>query len=601
MPHSLRLALALALLTTASCQAPAAPPADTGTRALAIADALTDQALEAQPGATARLRIPGFRHDRLPDDSLAGVAARQAQQDAWLAELRDIDVTRLHDPNARLAYGLARARLEQAAALRGCRFELWRVSQMSNGWLVDFADMALAQPIETPALRSQALARFAALPRYVDDQIASLRGGLAQGYSAPRLVALHVLAQLDALLAAGDEDSPFASPALRSDDGEFRARFLARVAHDVRPALARYRDFLRDEYAPRARASIAASETPGGEACYRSALRWSTTLEIAPEEVHARGLAALAEIEREMQVISARSFGGKPVPDLLQQLRSDPQFLYRDREHVMRVGQAAMERAWTALPRAFGRLPRARAILEPIPAFQEKTAAAHYLQAALDGSRPATYRVRLYAPTQQSRTGGESTAFHEVVPGHHLQIALANESAALPRIARLLFSSGFSEGWALYAEQLADELGLYSSDADRLGMLNARAFRAVRMVVDSGMHALGWSRERALAFLLAHTALSEDQAAQEIDRYIAWPGQAPSYLLGYQEIVALRREAERELGERFDLRGFHDAVLGDGSSTLPMLRERVRNWIQTWAPPDVAAGPGIPLQIGFAA
>jgi uncharacterized protein (DUF885 family) len=329
------------------------------------------------------------------------------------------------------------------------------------------------------------------------------------------------------------------------------------------------------------RSAVGVSANPAGSACYRAALRWSTTLDLDPAAVHARGLVALAEIEAEMRAIAERSFGAEPLSALLQRLRSAPTFLYRDREEVLSLGQAALDRAWAALPRAFGRIPRARAELEPIPAFQERTAAPHYLQAALDGSQPAAYRVRLYEPTHQSRTTGESTAFHEVVPGHHLQIALANENDELPGIARFLFTSGFSEGWALYAEQLADELGLYSSPADRLGMLSNRAWRAVRMVVDTGLHVGGWSRERALDFMLAHTALSKDQAAQEIDRYISWPGQAPSYLLGYEEILGLRATAEQRLGARFDLRAFHDAVLAGGGQTLPVLRERVRDWLET--------------------
>jgi uncharacterized protein (DUF885 family) len=224
---------------------------------------------------------------------------------------------------------------------------------------------------------------------------------------------------------------------------------------------------------------------------------------------------------------------------------------------------------------------RARAILEPIPDYQARTAAAHYLQAALDGSSPAAYRVRLVEPTKQSWTLGESTAFHEVVPGHHLQVALANESEGLPAIARFGFTSGFSEGWALYAEQLADELGLYSSDADRLGMLSNRAWRAVRMVVDTGLHAFGWERQRAIDTLLAHTALSPDQAAQEVDRYIAWPGQAPSYLLGYEWILYARQHAQRQLGPRFDLRAFHDAVLGGGGVSLRVMEVRVNEWVAT--------------------
>jgi uncharacterized protein (DUF885 family) len=573
-----RLLLLLLALASACRQAPAAESPDA--RALAIADALVADVFEEMPARVARLRPPGTRYDHLPDDSLAGVARREERRDAWLAELRAIERAALVDPNARLAWDLAREQLESLAARRVCRFERWRVSQMPNGWLVAFADLAGAQPVGTPALREQALARFAALPGYVDGQVEALRVGLRDGYRAPRLVVDLVVGQLDAILAAPPEASPFASPALRDGDPDFRARFLALEREALRPALRRYRDFLANEYAEQARTEVGVSANADGAACYRAALRFATALDLAPEAVHARGLAALAEIEAEMRAISARSFGGAPLPALLERLRSDPVYLYRDRAHVLAHAEASMQRAWTALPRGFTRLPRARAVLEPIPDYQARTAAPHYLQAALDGSQPAAYRVRLHEAERQSWAIGEATAFHEVVPGHHLQIALANERSELPAISRFLFTSGFAEGWALYAEQLADELGLYSGDADRLGMLSTRAWRAARMVVDSGLHALGWERERALAFLLAHSALSREQAAAEIDRYIAWPGQAPSYLLGYEEILALRREAEARLGARFELRAFHEAVLGGGSVTLPVLRARVESWIE---------------------
>jgi uncharacterized protein (DUF885 family) len=573
------LGLGLAFTLALSCGR-ASEDASPDVRVLAIADAYVADVFDERPGSVTRLRLPGARYDGLPDDSLAGVGARQARRAVWLAELRDIPRSAVADERARLAYDLATSRLEDSEALHVCSFERWRVSQMLNGWPVAFADMAMAQPVETPELRAQALARHKALPRYVDAQIEALRAGLAEGYSAPRLVVDLAVGQLEGLLAAPPEADPFASPGLRCDDAAFRERYLALVQGDVKPALRRYRDFLASEYAPRARAAPGVSANPEGAACYRAALRWSTTLDLDPAAVHERGLAALAEIETEMRAIASRSFEGAELPELMQRFRSDPAFLYRDREHVLTLAEAAIERAWAALPRAFGQIPRARAILEPIPAFQERTAAAHYLQAALDGSQPAAYRVRLYEPARQSWTIAESTAFHEVVPGHHLQIALANENTGLPPIARFLFTSGFSEGWGLYAEQIADELGLYSSDADRLGMLSNRAWRAVRMVVDTGLHVLDWERQRAIDFLLAHTALSPDQAAQEIDRYISWPGQAPSYLLGYEEIFALRHDAEAQLGARFDLRAFHDAVLGGGGQTLPVLRGRVQSWVE---------------------
>jgi uncharacterized protein (DUF885 family) len=568
--------------TQASAQSPAA-------RALAIADEVVDDVFDASPSRVAFLRPPGARYDSLPDDSVAGTLARERTWRAQLAELRAIDRGALND-SARLAYDLARSHLERSLALRVCRPELWRVSQMT-GWQVNFADLAAAQPVGTPELRAQALARFALLPGYVDDQIAALRAGVAQGWSAPRLVVDRVVGQLDLLLAGGADASPFASPAQRDDDPAFRSAFLALVRERVEPALRRYREFLVGEYAPRARASLAAAETPGGLACYRAQLLAATTLDLPPEEVHARGLAGVADAEREISAISARSFGGTSVAALLERLRSDPAYRYRDEADVLARAQQTLERAWAALPRAFARLPRARAALEPIPAYQARTAAAHYLAAALDGSRPGTYRVRTVEPAGQSWTQGESVAFHEVVPGHHLQIALANESDALPRIARFLGTSGFSEGWGLYAEQLADDLGLYSSDADRVGMLSSRAFRAARMVVDTGIHALGWDRERAVSFLLEHTVMSRLQAEQEVDRYIAWPGQAPSYFLGYQEILALRGEAQRRLGERFDLRAFHEAVLGSGSTTLPLLRERVEAWARSQESHSPAPAP----------
>ena len=590
--RTLTFASAAALAATLACQAPGsrepassapAPEASAAAtpreRALAVADALVDDALAHRPASVARLRPPGARHDALPDASLAHEAQRDAREDAWLAELRALDRSELAASDARIAYELARSWLEARTAQRVCRGELWGVSQM-GGWHVDLADAALAQPVETPELRAQALARWAQLPRYVEQQNAALREGISRGYVAPRLVVDHVLAQLATLLASPDDALPYASPAFRSDDAAFRAEYLALVAHAVRPALARHHAFLRDEYARYARSNIAASESPGGRACYEAALLFSTTLAISPEEVHARGLAAVEEVEREMAAIAERSFRGMTVREMLEAIRSDAKYAYRDEAHLMSVGQAAMDRAWAALPRAFERLPRARARLEPIPAFQARTAAAHYLQAALDGSSLAAYRVRTFEPAKQSVASGESVAFHEVVPGHHLQIALANENEALPRIARLLFRSGFTEGWALYAERLADELGLYTDDVARLGMLNARAFRAVRMVVDTGMHALGWSRERAIAFMREHTALPDSQIAQEIDRYIARPAQATSYLLGYQEIVALRSAAEQRLGALFDVRAFHEVVLGSGSTTLPLLRDRVEAWVR---------------------
>ena len=584
------------LLSVVACRnimpPPLAPAArvEPSERVNALADATVAEVFEYSPERVALLRPPGARYDSLPDESPAAVLAREQRWRSELAELAAIPRSELADDDTRLAYDLARDWRERALERRVCRSELWGVSQM-GGWQVSLANLAVAQPVGSADERAQALARFAQLPRYVDTQIAALREGLAAGWSAPRLVVDHVVRQLEILLATPRDQSPFASPALRGEDEEFRAAFLALVDEAVTPSLRRYRELLVSEYAPAARAELALAATPGGVACYRAALRSANTLRLSPEEIHARGHEALRETLRAMDEIAARSFAGKPPKEVLALLRSDAHYRYRDEAHVLAHAQLAMDRAWAALPRAFAQLPRARAQAEPIPAHQARTAAAHYLVAALDGSRPGTYRVRTIEPSGQSWSNGESVAFHEIVPGHHLQIALASENEALPPIARFLGNSGFSEGWALYAEQLADELGLFSSDVDRIGMLSARAFRAARLVLDTGIHALGWERERAVQFLTDHTVLARLQAEQEIDRYVAQPGQATAYYLGYQEILALRAEAQRTLGDRFDLREFHTVVLGGGGVTLPLLRERVQSWVRASAEREPSAAP----------
>jgi len=572
--------LAALLLALAGCaRAPQTPPPAPDARVLAVAEAFVADVFEQFPERVAMLRPPGAGHDGLPDDSLAGVAARSARRDAWLADLHAVDVSALRDPNAALAHAVVRARLEDERAARVCRFELWNVSQMLTGWQVRFANLAQAQPLGTELARRQAFERFSRIPDYIDAQAENLREGLSRGYEAPRVVVQLVIEQLRQLAEEAPERSPFASPGLRDGDADFRGRWLALVADEIQPALARHRRFLEDVYLPAAREEVGVSANPDGAACYRAALRLSTTLDIAPEAVRDTGRAQLAGVRGELQAISARSFESAPLDRLFERFRSDPAYRYRDGEEVLAQARSALARAERALPRAFGLLPSKPAVLEPIPSFQERTSAPHYLSAALDGSRPAAYRVRLYRPEEQSRVIGESTAFHEVVPGHHLQVNVANDRVELPTAVRFLGFSGFSEGWALYAERLADELGLYSSDADRFGMGSNFAWRAVRLIVDSGIHAFGMSRETAVALLLANTALSRDQAEAEVDRYIAWPGQASSYLLGYLEIRALRTEAEQALGPAFDLRAFHDAMLGGGGVPLPVLRARVEAWI----------------------
>jgi uncharacterized protein (DUF885 family) len=294
-----------------------------------------------------------------------------------------------------------------------------------------------------------------------------------------------------------------------------------------------------------------------------------------------------------MRELAAKSLGAKDLPSLFARLRTDPRFAYRSREDVVLSATGAIERAKAAIPRWFGRVPRAPLEVRPYPDYlAASNPAARYMTSAASGELRGIYFVNPFDATRRPRSAIESTSFHEGIPGHHLQIALALEASDRPAAVRYLGNSGFVEGWALYAERLADEMKLYSDALQRLGMLSSEAFRAARLVVDSGLHAQGWSRQEAIDFLLQHTSVEPGFAASEVDRYAAIPGQATAYMLGAIEIRRLRSEAERALGAGFEVRAFHDVVLEEGSLPLPMLRERVTRWTASRAPAGPAAATG---------
>lgn len=582
----------------ASAPAPApasaapAPAADAAAAARvdSLADAYLAALFERQPELATFYGVPGARHDRLTDNSLAAVRAWERREDALYAELLAVNAEALGAGAEWVTYGTLRELLESSRQARVCRGELWGVTQMF-GWQVSYPQLAQLQPVGSEELRRQALARFRMLPHFVDTEIANLREGLRLGYSAPRGSVRRVMAQLDGLLAVPAAESPFAAMARNDSTPEFRAAVERLVADSIDPALRRYRDFLERTYLPAARAAVAVSANPDGAACYRASVRSYTTLDLDPAQIHESGRREMARIRGEMRRIAGRSFHTSDVPALLERFRSDTQYTFHTREEMVAYAQAATDRATRAMPKAFGILPGAGVRIEPYPAFQEASApGGEYLSPAADGSRPGIYRINTREPRRQSRVGLESTAFHETVPGHHLQGTIALERTTGHPLMRYVYNSGYAEGWGLYAERLADEMGLFSSDLDRMGLLSNEALRAARLVVDPGLHVLGWTREQAIAYMLANTAESPDGVATEVDRYIAMPGQATAYMTGSLEILRLRADARRRLGRRFDVRRFHDRVLEDGSLTLPMLREKVERWV-------AAGGGGAPAAV----
>ncbi len=355
------------------------------------------------------------------------------------------------------------------------------------------------------------------------------------------------------------------------------------VSSGIRPAFERYRALLRGEILPRARDDehVGLEHVPGGAACYQRLIKVHTSLDLSPDEIHHIGLEENARIRAEMTELGKRLFGTSDLAAVQRRLRTDKAMFFSTRDEVENKAKETLARADRAMPRWFGHLPKTPCFVKRIEAYEEKdTTTAYYRQAAVDGSRPGTYYINTYAPETRPRYEAEVLAFHESIPGHHTQIAIAQEMTGLPEFRKHIGVTAYVEGWALYTERLAREMGLYSGDLDLMGMLSFDAWRASRLVVDTGMHVKGWSRQQAIAYMLDNTVLDENNIAVEVDRYIGWPGQALAYKLGQREIFALRHEAEQRLGKAFDIRAFHDFVLAEGAVSLAVLRSELHRWIE---------------------
>jgi uncharacterized protein (DUF885 family) len=577
--RSLRVLFLLGLVLISCRQptdapAPRTEPADAKVRTLA--DAYLNGFFERFPEQATMYGVPGRAHDRLTDNSLAALQKWQTQEDQWLKEVKGIDAARIEDGALRATHATLLEALESGVESRVCRPELWNVSQMT-GWHVNYGYLVTIQPAGSDRARKEAVARWSALPAYLDIEVANLREGMRLGYTAPKHIVRIVIDQVRGLAATPAADQPFLAPVRAEKTTEFQQAFSVLATDRIMPAVQRYADFLEREYLPAARDTIAVSALPNGAECYAASVRAHSSLRKTAQEVHDIGLREVAHIDAEMKKIAEQTFKTSDVPGLMQRLRTDRQFRFESREELINYSKAAIDRARAAAPRFFGILPKADVRVEPYPAFREKNAPGEYNPPSEDGSRPGLFYISAYQPEQKTRADNESTAFHETIPGHHLQIAIALERKEIHPIGRYLFNSGYVEGWALYAEQLADEMQLFSGELDRLGMFGSQNWRAVRLVVDSGMHALGWTRQQAIDYMLAHTTANANDAASEIDRYIIWPGQATSYMLGRLEILAAREEARKSAGAGFDIRAFHDRVLEHGSVPLTFLRAKLRS------------------------
>ena len=483
----------------------------------------------------------------------------------------------------RLSANLLERELRTALDTEAYSYLVLRVSQQYGAHTQVFSTVG-SMPARSVTDYENIIARLRALPTYIDQTIALVREQIAAGLVQPEVVVDRVIDQVQAQSRPAATESPLLAAFTRvpaeisaADQQRLRQQAFAAYEQQFVPSWKRYEAFLRDEYRPTARPQIALTTVPGGRQLYEQAVRFHTTTSLTPEQIHELGLNEVARIDREMeQIARADGFSGSAT-EYEQQLATRRGMTFDSQQEMLDYARDVLNRLEPAVPKLFKRLPKTPVLIRPIPADREASTASNYETGTPDGARPAFFNMNTYRPQEQERYTIEALVIHETVPGHHLQLAIARELGGLPEFQKRFSTTAFVEGWALYAESLGTELGIYREPPSKFGQLASEKFRAVRLVVDTGMHAMGWSRERAREYFAAHVPA---QSIAEIDRYIAWPGQALAYKVGQLKIRELRMRAEQELGGRFDVREFHDVVLRNGALPLDMLEQQVEGYIR---------------------
>jgi uncharacterized protein (DUF885 family) len=547
--------------------------------------------LAEHPEQATLLGASGF-DDKLTDQSPPAIARRKAHAGALVRELKRFDARKLSTQDRiSLEILLETATLqERENAFYGdlpfsADGDGWMPVSPMHGPQLTYPFLARGTRFARAADYGHYLKRLAAIPRALAQQTAVMEAAMGAGWMPPR-AAMQRVPQMFAVFTAPDVTTmplwqPFAAipDDIPAAERERLAEAGKRVlSEQVRPAFVAFRQFLEDRYLPAARDDLAASKLPAGPAYYAFLVRENTTLALEPAQIHETGKREVARIRGAMDaVIASTGFKGT-FPEFLNFMRSDPRFFFKTPEEKLAAYRDIGKRADAELPKLFAELPRQPWGIRAMEAFQGDNAD-QYAPGALDGSRAGFFEANVNNVDKRPSHEMEATLLHEAVPGHHLQGARAQELKDLPTFRRSIFYTAYVEGWALYAESLGYEMGFYKDPYSRFGALSAEMLRACRLVVDTGLHSLGWTREQAIRYLADNSGVNEDVAAAEIDRYIVWPGQALGYKIGELKIRALRAKAQAALGERFDLRRFHNALLDDGALPLTVLEARIDEWI----------------------
>ena len=595
LPAVLALALAAALAGCATAPGALPTAADPGVAAVsarspaaqalhALFDRDWDDTMRRHPEWATYVGDNRFG-DRLQDASPEAEAAEFATWRQHLASAQAIDRQAL-DSTDRTSLDLFIHALEDNLAAEG--MVGWRRLSLGSqgGFHTDFDGLLRATPVNTAAQARQALARLAAYPKRVDQELLRLREGMALGWVAAQPVLQRVITSLDKQLADSSDTSPFFEPFTRLGSGiapaersalQAQARVL--IAEQVLPAQRRLRDFAAGPYAAAAPAAGNLSGYPGGDAVYAMLVKSSTTTTLSPAQIHAIGLREMARLRGEIAQVMQRMGWTGDFASFVRHLNTDPKYFHTSPEALLAGYRDIGKRLDAEMPKLFAELPRAPWGVRSMPAHMGPDAAESYDDPGLDGARAGWFNANTVGWRTRPIWGMETLVAHEAVPGHHLQIARALELRGLPRFRRASGYTAYSEGWALYAETLGFDLGLYKDAPSHFGHLQWQMVRAVRLVVDTGLHALGWPRQRAIDLMLTETGEDRGQVESEVDRYLSWPGQALGYMVGQLKIIELRDRARAALGDRFDIRRFHNAVIDQGALPLTVLERQIDAWI----------------------
>jgi len=524
-----------------------------------------------------------YRYNALLDQySLAEIARQHAEANDFLKRLQAIPTDGMSD-NGLLSHRIMERQIQREDVNYSLKNYEMPVNQQ-NGVHTRLADLPLRVPLDSVQHYQDYISRLRQIPRALEQTTEVMRQGEKDGLMPPKLVLDKLPGQCDGIIAANPFLIPIKKfPAEFSEDDKKRLtdEMTKAINDDVLPVYRKFAEFLRTDYDPKGRTDLSIESLPNGKRRYAEAVKFMTTMNITPGEVHEIGLKEVKRITAEMTKL-AQAQGYKDLAEFREAINKDPKWKPQSEQQIVDDFAKYIHQMEPKLPELFGLLPKAPVTVEPIPDFA-KAESTHYVLGTPDGKRPGRVVVAVADPTKRTLITDEAVAYHEVVPGHHMQISIAQTLQDLPKFRLHGFYSAYAEGWALYAEELGKEIGFYQNPVSDYGRLNSELFRAVRLVVDTGIHDKKWSRQQVIDYMHAND-LNDALAQTEADRYIAWPGQALAYKMGQLTIRKLRDEAKAQLGPKFDIKAFHDEVLNGGSMPLDLLQERVEQWIKAQKP-----------------